>query len=122
MWLNRIGSVVCLSILAACAQAMSCACPTVGPPTLIIAPQELDFPSVAATPAALTFEYGNVNGSRVTESDSCGTGTSRIVALGAFVMTTSGSASQTVTATSAGSCILDYRNETTSTAVAISVQ
>jgi hypothetical protein len=121
MQLKRIGWLLFLATLAGCAQSMSCACPAVGPPTLIITPQALDFPSFAATPAALMFEYGSVNGSRVTESDTCGTGTSRIVALGAFVAT-SDSATQTVTAMSAGSCILHYRDYTATTSVVITVE
>ncbi len=121
MRLKRTISVLSLAILAGCAQSTSCACPAVGLPTLIITPQALDFPSVTATPAALRFEYGSVNGSRVTESDTCGTGTSRIVALGAFVAT-SDSATQTVTAMSAGSCILHYRDYTATTSVAITVE
>jgi hypothetical protein len=94
----------------------------VGPPLLIIAPQSLEFTSVSAPPATLRFEYGSVNGSSVTESDTCGTGTGRIVALGTFAVSTSGSAMQTVTPTAAGSCMLHYQNGSTPTAVNVTVE
>jgi hypothetical protein len=101
---------------------MSCACPVVGEPLLAIAPQSLEFSSVSTTPATVSFEYRSVNGSSVTETDTCGTGTNRIVALGSFEVSTSGSATQTVTPTAAGSCVLRYRNGSTNTAVSVVVE
>jgi hypothetical protein len=88
----------------------------------MIAPQSLTFGAVSSAPQSLTFEYGSENGSTVTETDTCGTGASRIAVLGSFTVSYVGSAMQSVTPQTPGSCVLHYHNGSTTTSITVTVQ
>jgi hypothetical protein len=108
--------------LSGCAQTTAYGGPPAGPPTLIIAPQSLTFAAPSRAAQSLSFEYGSENGSIITETDTCGSGNDRTVALGTFTKTSGGKATQSVTPESSGSCVLHYHNGSTTTSITVTVQ
>ncbi len=110
-----------LLLLAGCAEDTACGCPAYGGPSLQSATTSLQFASTTSSAESISFIYGGIAGSKFGESDDCGSGSARIVTVGAMTVANAGSGSVLVTPETSGSCTLTFRYSTRTLTIPVTV-